>query len=353
MEHLLQLSDVCPVCKSPDSENAVMEQVFDSAGGREYLSPLARSERVDLDELMNAMHTYECNNCNAVYLQPWLSPQARSRVFITGHPIHNRGWRNFQEWLERGAEPSIPGGSQWLIGELQKRLGRFNSYAEFGCPFQGLVLGLMPRLSAENYLHSSPGDTAIHPQDSKRFLPPLAWYQVLNHGLVRLAKFFTRIRGWRDRVRGRSAWSRRNSNLPSELCFVPLMSTRFWGMNCNMYGASCTAVASRFPGVSVFSHAELRSLPIHHFDAAGLFNILDHQDDPLNLLRDALRVAKVVICVTHDEPFSRQHHFGLRRSFFAKLSSTIPGCEVEEFVITEEADSVYFLRMPDTFLTKP
>jgi hypothetical protein len=85
---------------------------------------------------------------------------------------------------------------------------------------------------------------------------------------------------------------------------------------------------------------------VHHYDVSGLFNVLDHQDDPLTLLREVLRVSKLVVCMSHNVPFSRQHHFGLGESFFHNLPRLIRGCEVEQVSDLGEANCAFFVSMP-------
>jgi len=326
---LLEALEKCPVCGFPTSLNSNRAESFESRGGREYLAPLANSEGVDLEHLMAQMQSYRCKKCGADYLEPWLNAYARARVFVTGHPIHNVGWRGLQLWIERGLTPEIPISISLLFEEISRRVGNLTTYVEFGCPFQGLLLGLAPPEDG-SLLTGSDGSqftmsTAIA---RSRFLPPMYLYLRLTQYVFQLTRYLTRIRRTRDSIRGRRLSSRPQVALPANSFFVPLSSSRFWSANCSMYGGTCAAVVSRFSNITVSSWAEIMKSKVHHFDAAGLFNVLDHQDDPLRLLRDVLKVSKVVICMSHNPPYSKQHHFGLGVDFFCNLPNEIDNCEV-------------------------
>lgn len=342
---LLETLGKCPVCSFPTGSNNKRDDAFEIRGGREYLSPLADTAKIVLDDLMAQMQSYECSNCRAFYLEPWLNPYARSRTFITGHPIHNVGWRNLQQWTERGLIPEIPGGIDSLYERIRTRVGNFNSYVEFGCPFQGLILGLAPYEDSELLTRTSASQFAMPTKHAhRRLLPPLYWYLKLSNNIFRLSQFLTVIRKTRDRIRGRHQSSASVFRLPERSTFVPLQSSRFWSTNCSMFGASCTALVSRFSNVTVSTRPEILKAETHYYDVAGLFNVLDHQDDPLILLREVLKISKLVVCMSHDAPFSRQHNFGLGREFFYNLPRIIDGCEIE-LIGEDGANSLFFVSV--------
>lgn len=344
---LLENLGKCPVCSSPTNNNSRRDDAFENLGGREYLKPLAESEGVSLDELLAEMQSYQCSNCHAYYLEPWLSSYARSRVFVTGHPIHNVGWRNLQQWSERSLIPEIPGGIDSLYNKIRCRVGIFKTYIEFGCPFQGLILGLAPPEDTKVLLRTSSAQFTMPTRHAqRRLLPPLYWYLRLSNHIFRFSQFLTLIRRTRDKIRGRHRKSASKFRVPDHSLFVPLSSSRFWGANCSMYGGSCSALISQFSNVVVSSRPEVMKTEVHHYDVSGLFNVLDHQDDPLTLLREVLRVSKLVVCMSHNVPFSRQHHFGLGESFFHNLPRLIRGCEVEQVSDLGEANCAFFVSMP-------
>ena len=326
---LLENSGKCPVCGFPTSQNCQANESFEPYGGREYLSPLAETETVEIDQLLARMQPYQCKNCGAAYLEPWLNAYARSRVFVTGHPVHNAGWRNLQQWIERGLTPAIPSSISSLFEEIDRRIGNFTSYVEFGCPFQGLLLGLAPPEDATLLIKSPESQfTMSSALARRRLLLPMYWYQKLSRYVFQISCYLTRIRKTRDRIRGRRLRDKPLFSLPATSFFVPLSSSRFWSANCSMYGGTCPAVVSQFSNVTVSSLAEVMKSEIHQFDVAGLFNVLDHQDNPMNLLREVLKISKLVICLSHNPPYSKQHHFGLGKEFFYKLPDRIENCEV-------------------------
>jgi hypothetical protein len=114
-----------------------------------------------------------------------------------------------------------------------------------------------------------------------------------------------------------------------------------------MFGDTCSAISREVSGSTVLPYEMFLGMAeFNRFDLVGLFNVLDHQDHPIALLKSCLSSARAVICTSHNAPFSQQHHFGLGTEFFNKLPDTIGNCEVVNLGTSENGSDSLFLIVP-------
>lgn len=340
---ILEHVSTCPVCEAT-SEDAIKDpSAFNRKSGQAYLKPLADTLHLDLEEIYKQLETFICRKCGAVFFNPWFNQSARNRIFIQGHPIHNVGWRTFQERFEQNLNPNLQIPPDQLIDLLRSRVGELNAYAELGCPFQGLLLHM-----ADDDMVSSAGRissvfTSMRPRDYRRFLPPLRLFMRVGGLGNLLVRMLSLSRRRRNQLRGRwrdEQFSEQTRDISR--AFVPLQSSKFWGLNCSMYGESCSAIASRALGATVVPYPQFAKSSIT-YDAIGIFNVLDHQEDPLSLLRECLSKGRAVICLSHEAPIAPQHHYGLGRAFFESLTKTVDCCSVEELSDRRSGTVLYLL----------
>ena len=328
---LLTMRNSCPVCGASGELCETDAAAFDFDQGLGYLAPLLEVEADDFKSSLGRMKPLKCCVCKANYLDPWLSSDSQSQVFITGHPVHNVGWRSFLERIERNLTPDLQIDPEKLFETLNVKSGGLSNYFELGCPFQGLLLHLSKRSSLEEYRKVSSQFGGMAPKHSRRFLWPFRAFMRVASFAKNLAFITSKLRTYRDKFRHRFQNEPNLSlrNLPElRRYFVPLESTKFWGVNCSMYGESCAATAMSSLHAKIISRNQLKRFGKIPNSCIGLFNVLDHQDDPLELLRECLAQASVVVVLGHQPPLGVQHHFGLGSDFFEHLPALIDGVEV-------------------------
>lgn len=336
------MSSTCPICGASVDHAAEHPKTADRNGGREYLQALCDSSGITFNELVSQLKMYQCGRCRGYFYNPWLSESARNSVFITGHPIHNVGWRNYQERREQRLNPKLQVAVDRLLEMMSSPQGEPTTYLEIGCPFQGLLLHFANDQEIEMPQQGLSTFGSMNASEYKRFLPSLRLFMRLGALARGVSDVLTRLQKYRHKLRGR--W---HPTAVSEAAvrprryFVPLQSSKFWGSNCAMYGNSCAAVAHQALGAEVLTYEQFAHTE-HSFDAIGLFNVLDHQDSPLNLLTTCLEHSRLVLCLSHDAPFAPQHHIGLGREFFKSLEQTVAGCKVTE-LSKQSSNTVLFL----------
>ena len=342
---LIASTDMCPVCKTPTLQNSEAPDAFDFHGAQYYLQAVARSSKLTVEDLSKLFSSYRCSHCGANYLDPWLTIAGRNEVFISGHSIHNAGWRNLQQLVERNLVPSLVLSPIEIIDSASAFIGPISSYVELGCPFQGLLVHMAPEESLVKWSAKQTTFTSMNRTEYNRFLLPMRIFMFWSKQTSNFARFVTRTLRVRDKVRGR--WIKRRDlafNSFPEKFFVPLQSSKFWGLNCSMYGDSCVSTSRTALDAETLSYQTFVSSEVHNkFDLIGLFNVLDHQDNPLDLIRVCLAKAKAVVVLGHDFPFTRQHHFGLGRTFFDNLERTVGHCDVVQLSPQNSKNLLYLL----------
>lgn len=343
---LLTETASCPVCGTSREHSRTNAEAFDFAQGLDYLAPLLDAESDESKVELDNMQSYECAVCGAVYLDPWLSRTGRARVFISGHPIHNVGWRTYLERIERNLTPALQIEPTELLEHIQRETGELTNYFEMGCPFQGLLVHFSERRKLEEYRGTSAKISGMFPRHSRRFLLPLRIFLRIASLGRNIALQVSRARTVRDRLRGRHqpepALSKCDSSKIKKY-FVPLESSKFWGSNCSVFGESCAATAMGALDATVVSRYEFEQMGKIPNSCVGLFNVLDHQDDPLGLIRSCLQQATVVVVLGHEPPLGIQHHFGLGSGFFDRLPDFIPRLQVTRLNDSGENSLLYLL----------
>ena len=345
---VLASSNCCPVCKAPLAECVPSRESFEAEGGRAYLESAAELGAINFDDMTKQMSGFHCSHCGAEFLNPWLDIESRNNIFVEGHPVHNAGWRRFIERVERGLLPNLNSNPSDLVREVEAKVGPIENYAELGCPFQGLLLHWTSEESVQAWSKTTSRFTSMRRKQFKRFVPSLRVFMMLGLVASNISRFTSQVRYRRDRLRGRwQAPGSLASRRPSNLCFVPLHSSRFWGVNCSMFGDSCAATIREVSGAKVLPYDMFERLgEDRKFDLIGLFNVLDHQDDPINVLKQCLGRSHAILCTTHNAPYSQQHHFGLGAGFFKNLPVLLGNCDVLEVGNQAKRSDLTFLIIP-------
>lgn len=313
----------------------------------EYLKPLATRGAIDLDSLLRKMRGVQCLDCAAVYLDPWISRKRRKDIFLNGHAVHNTGWRFFLEKYEQNRSPWFGATISEILDAAESVTGPVRRYAEIGCPFQGLLLSASTPKSLQTWASLRGQKLAnMRPETYERFLAPARIFLRLAALSSRIALTVSWLRRSRNKLRRRIELKNADVRLLklTSRDFIPVQSSSFWGMNCTLFGNSCISTASTALGVDIVTYEQFSNFSGPKlYDLVGVFNVLDHTDNPMNILRSCLTAAKAVICFGHDTTLGKQHQFGLTREFFERLPHIIDGCEVRAIGNSSGSNLLYLI----------
>lgn len=301
----------CPVCGSV--ERTLTQRR--SPKNDDYIAALARELEVPHAEIASVFVLYECADCESVYCDPWLSARASSLLYGKGQAQHLLGWGLFYDWL-RGSRKSrtVLAQKEKIWKYLLGVAGPIDVYGELNCPFQGLypyfnqwVHSREKRQAFRRYL-AELKSTSVYPRPS-----------VLARGYRAL---FAKKSKKEPQAVAKTPQRKSLVGLPRRRYLVWQPSSSFWGANCRSEGTTCQGVAQGMLEAPVI-HWEDVERENMRFRVLGLFNCLDHFQEPTELLAQALRCSDYVFIETHkshpQNTFSRQHLYALGPRFMDQV----------------------------------
>ena len=320
----------CPVCGG--LERAIANDGIASIrkdSGKYYLEAAADRIGISINQLLEEIQVYQCFNCHTFFCDPWLNAGAATLIFTEESPDHIAGWANFEHWLSSSRLNSIEALNYSLYKSLIEKIGPISRYAEYGCPFQGFLL-LFRRLELTPKQRVNMFSTAIHRNGGTRLTTGARLHNAAQRFANVLLIIYHRLRLIKD-----SAILKidRIESLPATRQLLLRGSTKAWGNNCVRYTASCSFYTSKLLEADVLPFGmgllDLGKYSESTLDLVGIFNILDHTDDPLDIIATSLKIARHVIIVTHNADIAgKQHLFAFHKSFPVWLQSLITDARV-------------------------
>lgn len=339
----------CPVCGGGErlpANDGIASRRRDT--GRFYLEHAAARLGVTLDQALDAINVFQCQACKSYYCDPWLDPAVATQIFTVDAPDHLAGWANFEHWLSSPHPNTVEAANNHLYRILLKRIGGIKNYAEYACPFQGFLL-LFGRLESSTKQRVTAFSQAIHRSADVRWTNGQRIHHSLQKLAHRMAVTYHRLRALKN---GESSYTECSVVLPEKRQLLTEGSTKAWGNNCVRYGASCSFYASKMLRADVQPiHERLSQVeanPESMLDLVGVFNILDHTENPLRVIFNALKLAPHVIVVTHHAAVAgKQHLFAFHDSFPSWLEAKLVGANVidltSEMLASGYRDYAYIL----------
>lgn len=323
----------CPVCGDTGREPAsdgIASRRRDT--GRHYLAHAAARLGVPLEQALESINVYQCTQCKSYYCDPWIGADTAAHIFTEAAPDHIAGWANFEHWLSSPQPNAVAMSNQRLRTLLAEKIGTLDSYAEYGCPFQGLLLNFRGS-------ESTPQQRVQEFASAIRRKPDVRWTTGprLHHSAQWLANVLAVSYHWLRAIktapRGKST-SLPLPPIPKVRKLLVESNTAAWGNNCVRYGGSCSYYASKVLSASPLPFREqLRGCADKHgdrIDLLGMFNILDHTDDPLRVIREGLALARHVVITTHHASIAgKQHLFAFHDSFPEWLQESLADTQVQ------------------------
>lgn len=322
----------CPVCQD-EKRNLCGDTIEINS----YVKTLIEWLDIPKSELASKISIFECTNCGSQYSDPWLTPEGATSFYSYVRQYHKGGWNRFYVWANNDKKEHLnEARARSIVGLLEKVLGhKLENYAEVNCPFYGLLPFFTridhPAKNRETLVREAFREIY---KDIRR--PDLEWVFERNpRSLIASVRRVTR--GVRRRVIGcsqkmfdvrwvaeRDRQSRKSStgfvesvtmkNLELDRYLIVAPSTTHWTTNCVSLGSTCRGVASALFSAPSLPLCEVESRGMK-FDVVGLFNVLDHFPDPLDLLDRVIRVSNFLFVDLHCDRYTFQHSFSLSANF--------------------------------------
>lgn len=308
----------CPICKSTNRQPSNIMSSRNLNLGSGYLSSLCtESER----EMIKAIKQFECLNCGVVYLDPWLDLGSLNQIFIKKKSDHMAGWAEYETYLTDQRQSSVAQRNNRILNAISPYLkpAEVVKYAELGCPFQGLLIQPTKSTKKLNLIFRFLVMSLKEFDRRQSFATRL--YNCLHNLCIAILYFPYLIRLLKNRFQHSHHPSINLSFNPQKKFLLSVDSSFFWSKNCTRYGNSCSSHAATVLEAKVLPVDEF----IEHVDLVGVFNILDHIDNPLHVLERLFEKTRFVIYVCHTVDRSgKQHKFAFTPKFYNWLQKKFP-----------------------------
>ena len=316
---ILKSIDRCPVCGSVnrDADPGGMAAKKEDKGYH-YIKYGASKLGISVKDFVRTAKVYRCRECRTRYCDPWFAPEVASSIFTTGAPDHMAGWAEYETWLSGSRLTPVQKRNRRIAEIVESRLGDVSTYAEYGCPFQGLLLHYTGIQNLPPDRISRMVSAMKKERDLRR--PRVARWVM---EAMQISRFIAFIYHWCRYMK--ESWISRLAssvgvNPPKKMWLLTKDSSTFWSNNCVRYGNSCRYFAAKSFNVSVLPLEELTV----KVDLVGLFNVLDHTSEPLEVLKALFLRARAVLVVTHTaEQAGKQHLYAFADDFYVWLQSSL------------------------------
>jgi hypothetical protein len=318
---------ICPMCGSAARQDCEIPY-----RSNRYVEAGATSLGLEERALFDQMKGWQCSSCGTVYFDPWLSPRFARDLYHRILPHHNLGWYEFYD-VVRNPDAVLRRTS--LVERLRAALPSLKTYAEVGCPFEGLLpyFAVRPYRAGDEQFLDYPGCVAVDEGDVRRN-PDVrgnrinferigrACSSALNR--LQLLRVFPPAR-LRQQYLHWSGRARAAGTQDVSTMYLEKESSVHWGSHCQSFNVQCRRMAE---DVLACGAARLSDLASHEsFDLIGIFNALDHYMKPIQLLHELLAISKFVYVEGHGKTDAgKQHPFLLSAEVFSKLP--LPGASV-------------------------
>lgn len=330
----------CPVCGSKDrilSYGMSVEQ-GKNLQGRYYLIHIAKMLGKSVENFASDIKIHQCLNCKTYFCDPWIEKSVAKKIFNNYSADHLFAWANFESWLHRYSPQQLL--LHNLFELIEKKIGKVEKYAEFGCPFQGFLLHfrgyeLTPKARLKTFLN------ALLKVKDKRWSPMVLIYNYVTNFAGFVYVSLLSFRGFLVYLLGRSKKIGGGMS-PANRYLIGKETSIGWGGNCVRFGGTCKYFADTVLSAQNISFDELSELNENAFDLIGCFNIIDHHLDPLSVIKKHLKVSRNVLLVTHKPIYAgKQHLFALGDEFVDYLKKSLPGIKVDNLNLTMKSFDPY------------
>jgi hypothetical protein len=307
LEDFLTSFEKCPICGSADRQAMPPAEEFHNR----YTNAMAAYTDTNPKELLAKIAVFKCDGCSTEYCDPWIKRDFAAELYGVVMGQHRFGWWAFDQWASNKTEYSTSSMKRdALWASLLEHAGQIDNYAEINCPFAGFT----------TYFDNMNGAL----EETER---------------VEISDFIIGIRETYHESDQFTGWPKKLDRkpppapAPQNRYLIREPSSYFWGNNCVHQNTSCHAMATMLFNIKITSFAEIEDDALT-FDVIGLFQALDHFVDPMTVLRQALKAARVVIIVGHNfkSIIHKQHQF----QFGSGLSDYLRGCGLSVMEIPEE-----------------
>ncbi|MGY6587775.1 MAG: hypothetical protein ACXIUB_05735 [Wenzhouxiangella sp.] len=343
LDDILNPLEQCPLCGSRH------RKAHSHAIPNLYSEKLAGLSGLDETALIERLENVQCDGCGLVYKANWFKPALLETLFRTAVPWHPKGWDaisgrfspdNFFKELDfyqnALAVNDLEQTARWRRALLSiiDSIPALDNHDERSAITAAIQTGDCAAVrNREALIRSSMAEPAAF----KRFAGFRShqmwdWFQ---KKIVQL-KAYAEV--------GCPLWGL----LPiaasegKRAVFLFRAEPNYWGDACRSGGRSCKAALQAQPGIE---QQDWEAVKQRQFDLIGLFQYLDHLEDPLHFMVQAFQRAKACAVILDDfsQPTAIQHLTGWTPKTIRWLADKL-GCRVhDDFEAIRPSGNVLYL----------
>jgi len=307
---VLQEVQRCPLCGSSE------RQAHSQAKPNLYSEKLVALTGIDESELIECMPNSSCDSCGLIYKRRWFPRSHLEALFRDAVPWHPKGWDAISD--------------RFSADNFFSELDHYEDALRSGDPEQSArwQRSLLSIIDSIPELEDHPDRPAIQRAIQSGDCATVRQYREVLYEQMSEPAPFKRFAGFRscemwhwciERAGPVETYAEVGCPLWGMLpiargegtraIFLSRPEPNYWGSNCRMDGRGCTAEIQRQTGTE---HAQWDAVAPGEFDMIGLFQYLDHLEDPLDFM-DALftRARACALILDHfSQPTAIQHFTG-------------------------------------------
>jgi hypothetical protein len=309
-EDVLHTIGACPLCGSNK------RRPHSRALPNLYSEKLANLTGMDETELIDCLPNVACSNCGLIYKRRWFAREVLEELFRNAVPWHPKGWDAVSD--------------RFTADNFFSELGRYedalrNDDVEQAARWRRALLSI---IDSSPELQGHPDRPAIDRAIESGDCATITQHQHLIRNSINEPAPFKRFTGFRsqemwnwcvERIGPLHAYAEVGCPLwgmlpiagheAKQAVFLSKPEPNYWADKCRMNGRTCTAALQNDSGIQSMPWSAAAP---GEFDLVGLFQYLDHLEDPLGFMDELFSRARAcaVILDHFSQPTAIQHFTG-------------------------------------------
>ena len=298
----------CPSC---NKQTKIKKLNFDYKTNR-YTKNLNDKFNISEKLIIENTELSQCLDCHLIFFNKWIKESYIKILY--SETIHHAGWNRLFMILNQNQK--FINKRYLILKYIENRFNNIKSYAEFGCPFMGLLLFFNLIKNKNNSLITNINNIFLKKNidDSKYYKQISIFYKIIkfvNYTVFKIYNFFNFIY-----TKNFSKNFDIKINL-EKLFFINYISERNWNLSCNMMNINCRNLISKIDNIN---YIELKDLN-QKIDLIYLDNVIDHTDEILNILNKIFIKSDNIVIQAHGIQGGIQHSFFLTLDYLKKIST--------------------------------
>ena len=324
----------CPICDS----NEFTEMQDHKITNNRYVAAFCKDTGLEFSSLEKNLQLTQCCNCKIFYYRNYFVSNISNYIYNHSSPVHGLGWHILERHMDN---KSFEGELQ--IDELSKIYNfiiqeniPFEVYAEFNCPFLGLIPKFMTKEDINitrkkflSYVYNSP-------QKANAFMTNYVSRHEKTLGISSIIKKFYFLKyKFKDLI-----WETRKINdeiiVPNRTFLIKEATSNGWDFGCALRGVNCKSLITNITSVQLSTmHKDIIGKLGSTIDLILFSQTLDHSSNPLSILRQSMQVSKNILIYTHGIEGGVQHRVFIDFEFIEWVCK-----ERKEFTPVDLTDSI-------------